>query len=239
MRLHREVLAVLTGEIVAGRPPAGALLPRETDLAERFDVSRGVARECIRALEERGLVKVRHGRGATVASRDGWDVFNADVLLAVLRGPLAVELLGEYLECRRLLDVAAAGFAATRATEPQRSALKVALDRMEEATARPRAGNAEEEFHRADVSFHETLADATGNRALGSLSRRIHDALVIARYPLARPQYRARRAMPEHRRIFEAVTAGDGAGAQRAMEEHLRTVEEYLHQHARRIAAAA
>ena len=37
------------------------MLPREVDLAAEFGVSRGVARECIRAMEERGLVLAFHG----------------------------------------------------------------------------------------------------------------------------------------------------------------------------------
>ncbi|HEX7290418.1 MAG TPA: GntR family transcriptional regulator, partial [Conexibacter sp.] len=73
-RLHRDVMRILITDIVDGSRPAGELLPREVDLAEQFDVSRGVARETIRALEERGLVAVKHGKGATVRDADAWNV---------------------------------------------------------------------------------------------------------------------------------------------------------------------
>jgi DNA-binding FadR family transcriptional regulator len=65
-RLHRDILRTLLGRIAAGNPPAGAKLPKEVDLAAELGASRGVVRECIRALEERGVVRVTHGHGATV-----------------------------------------------------------------------------------------------------------------------------------------------------------------------------
>ena len=49
------------------------------------------------------------------------------------------------------------------------------------------------------------------NRPLGRLAERIHAGLVVARFPLARPRYRQDRALPEHRRILDAVGAGDAS----------------------------
>src|ERR687890_1763262 len=116
-RLHRTLMRVLIGDIVGGGLEAGSQLPREADLATRFGVSRGVARESLRGLEERGLVTVKHGRGATVNPDDRWDVFDPDVLAALLDGAQGAEILTEYLECRRILEIEAAGLAAERATE--------------------------------------------------------------------------------------------------------------------------
>jgi GntR family transcriptional repressor for pyruvate dehydrogenase complex len=228
----------LVTEIVAGQYHEGELLPREVDLAEQFDVSRGVARECIRALEERGLVTVRHGRGATVAPRESWDIFDPDVIAVLLEGALAREVLGDYLECRRILEIECAGLAAKRVNARHRKQLEVRFARMEAAVRSPDA-DAEAEFHEADLAFHQALVEATGNLALGTLARRIHDALMAARYPLARPTYRRRRALPEHKAILDAVLASDADAARAAMAAHLATVERYLNEHARQLARAA
>ena len=185
------------------------MLPREVDLAEEFDVSRGVARETIRAMEERGLIAVKHGKGATVNAAEHWDVFDPDVLAATLQTERGSEVLAEYLECRRILEVEAAGIAAQRATSKDLGRLEKALERMEETAARPTSQAVEARFHEADIAFHQALIAATGNRALGGLVERIHSALLLARFPLARPQYREERAMPEHRRLLAAVVAGD------------------------------
>jgi DNA-binding FadR family transcriptional regulator len=99
---------------------------------------------------------------------------------------------------------------------------------MEETAARPASQAAEERFHEADIAFHQALIAATGNRALGGLIERIHSALLLARFPLARPEYREEVALPEHRRILAAVAAGDVAEARQAMSDHLDTVASYL-----------
>jgi GntR family transcriptional repressor for pyruvate dehydrogenase complex len=235
MRLHREMMRTLATEIVAGERGEGEMLPREVDLAAQFDISRGVAREGIRALEERGLLRVRHGRGATVAPRATWDLFDPDVITVLLEGPAATQVLRDYLECRRIVEVDAAGLAADRAQPADMEALAARLEEME-AAVRSRGQDAEAAFHRADVGFHEALMAATGNGALGTLARRIHDSLLAARYPLARPAYRKQRAMPEHRAIFDAVGRQDAEAARAAMRDHLATVARYLEEHATRVA---
>jgi DNA-binding FadR family transcriptional regulator len=226
-RLHREMMRLLIAEIVSGQRPAGEMLPREVDLAAEFGVSRGVARECIRAMEERGLISVRHGRGATVSTQDQWSVFDPDVLSAVLEGEGGNELLAEYLECRRIIEVEAAGLAAERADEATLVAAADALDRMEQS-AGGSGRAAEERFHEADVSFHQALIRAARNRPLADFAERLHAGLVVARFPLARPQYRQERALPEHRRILDAVASGDVMEARKAMNDHLNTIARYL-----------
>src|SRR5215210_8393296 len=139
-RLHRHLLRVLVTDIVNGAIAAGEPLPREADLAGQFGVSRGVARECIRGLEERGLVSVKHGRGATVNPGARWDVLNRDVLAAMLEADRDALILWEYLECRRVLEIEAAGLAAERATETHLTALADAFARMT-ATAERAMGN--------------------------------------------------------------------------------------------------
>jgi DNA-binding FadR family transcriptional regulator len=221
-------MRVLTVDIVSGIRPMDAMLPKETDLAAEFDVSRGVARETIRAMEERGLIAVKHGKGATINGPEHWDLFDPDVLAATLESERSGDVLAQYLECRRVLEVEAAGFAAERATKKDVERISQALQRMEESSTRPPSQAAEELFHEADIAFHQALIAATGNRALGGLVDRIHSALLLARYPLARPQYRQERALPEHRRILAAVSSGDPHEARQAMSDHLDTIAGYL-----------
>jgi DNA-binding FadR family transcriptional regulator len=230
-RKHRDVMRVLIADIASGRRAVGEMLAKEVDLAAEFEVSRGVARETIRALEERGLISVKHGRGATVNEPARWDVFDPDVLAASLESEHSADVLAEYLECRRIVEVEAAGMAAERAGKREIENLAVALEGMEHEAARPPSQAAEERFHEADIRFHQALIAATGNRALGQLVERIQSALLLARFPLARPEHREEVALPEHRRILDAVAAGDPGEAQQAMSDHLETVAGYLTAH--------
>jgi len=227
-RLHRSLLRVLVSDIVSGVIAPGERLPSEATLAERSGVSRGVARESIRGLEERRLVSVKHGRGATVRAAHEWDMFDPDVIAASLDSSRAKEVLGEYLECRRLLEISAAELAARRASRADLVVLSETLERMAAAAAARDVPFAEDLYHRADVDFHRAVIAATGNRALGGMTEPIHRALIAARRPLARPDQRIERSLPEHRRILAAIAAGDPHEAGEAMRCHLLTVEHYL-----------
>lgn len=237
-RRHRDVLEVLIADIVGGVRAPGDQLPRETDLVGEFGVSRGVVREVIRGLEERKLVRVVHGKGATVQPGSDWDMLDADVLAAVLASPSGADILGEYLECRRIMEIEAAGLAAERAGVDDVEALTAAFERMEVAASRPPGPAAEALFHEADLAFHGALIAATGNRALAGVVQRIHAALLTARYPTARPAYRQERALPEHRAILKAVAAGNALAARKAMATHLHTVGDYLREYAEQPTAA-
>jgi DNA-binding FadR family transcriptional regulator len=228
-RLHREAMRVLVGEITSGALAEGDRLPREQDLAAQFGVSRGVAREVVRSLEERGLITVKHGRGATVAGSGEWDVFDPDVLSALLAGQSGVEVLLEYIECRRILEVSAAGLAAERAGETERKALADAFAEMTTAAERARGNPAAERLYQdADVAFHRAIVQAAGNRALARMTLPIHRALSTIFAPLARPEHRFERGLPEHQRILDAIQAGEPDAARAAMQEHLLTIEGYL-----------
>lgn len=220
---------MLIGEIASGRYAEGELLPRESDVAAQFDVSRGVARECLRGLEERGLVRVRHGRGAIVTGEHEWDRFDPDVLAALLRGSGGAVALAQYLEGRRIVEVEAAALAAERADPGAAAELRRAFGRMrvtaEQARLNPAA---EERYHEADVAFHRAVVRAAGNPVLGVMTEPIHRALAASFGTLARPRERFERGLPEHERILCAIAAGDPAEAREAMRAHLVTVEGYL-----------
>jgi len=227
--LHREVMGVLLGDITAGAVAEGDKLPSLTELASQFGVSTGVMRECQRALQERGVVAVHHGRRAVVRPEQDWDVLDRDVLAALVGGGRGAHVLAEYLESRRILEVEAAGLAAERATPVAVKELSEAFASMLAAAERASANVAAESlYHQADIAFHRAIIGAAGNRPLARMAEPIHSALSATFAALARPHMRFERGLPEHERILAAISAGDGAAARSAMREHLLTVEGYL-----------
>jgi GntR family transcriptional repressor for pyruvate dehydrogenase complex len=162
-------------------------------------------------------------------------MLNPDVVSAVLASDRSSGALGDYLECRRLLEIEAAGLAAERASGADLVALSDALDRMTAAAVEaPGSPSAEDLFHEADVAFHRAVIQATGNTALGRMTEPVHRALAAARRPLARPEHRLERSLPEHRRILAAIAARDPDAARAAMRDHLLTVERYLREYEER-----
>jgi len=59
--LYRKVADDLRAAIVAGEYPAGTRLPSESDLAERYSVSRGTVRQAFAALRADGVIASRRG----------------------------------------------------------------------------------------------------------------------------------------------------------------------------------
>jgi DNA-binding FadR family transcriptional regulator len=231
-RLHRQMLAVLVEAILRGDYQPGELLPREVDLVDKFGVSRGVVREAIRGLEERDLISVRHGHGAIVRSQTEWDVLAADILPTLLLGPASVDILGEVIEARRILEVEAAGLAAARATPEDVERIRGALGAMEGLASPSTPSSDQDEFLEADMAFHETVIAATGNRALRRIVAPIHQSLLEARRPLARPEYRVTRAVPEHVAVLQAIESHDVDGARTAMQTVFVTITDYLSEYA-------
>lgn len=64
--LYRRIARTLQTEIARGIYHAGSQLPSETELMQRFGVSRHTVRAAIRRLQDAGLVKSRHGFGTIV-----------------------------------------------------------------------------------------------------------------------------------------------------------------------------
>src|ERR1041384_5899868 len=60
----REIKRMITEEY----PEPGSRLPKEAELADRFQVSRIVIREAMKILEDRGVVEVRAGRGTAAGA---------------------------------------------------------------------------------------------------------------------------------------------------------------------------
>src|SRR3546814_16538970 len=99
---------MMVDAIIRGELPPGLRLI-ETDLAKRFDVSRGPLREAMRRLDERGLI-VRHARhGARVTE-------------------LSVKVLMEISMVRELLESTACRLAAANMSKTEIEEFNTNLD---------------------------------------------------------------------------------------------------------------
>jgi GntR family transcriptional regulator len=66
---YQDVVDELRAAIVSGELPAGARLPSENQLAERFETSRPTVRRAVALLKAQGLVTTEQGRGAFVRAK--------------------------------------------------------------------------------------------------------------------------------------------------------------------------
>src|SRR4051812_29482756 len=157
-RLSEQVVAELERTILEEYPEPGTRLPKETELADRFHVSRIVIREAMKVLEERGAVEVRAGRG-TITKAPTPEQVKASLLRLFRDQPIPT--LGEMermMELREVLEEAVAGLAAVRATPEDLKRIAGALADMADP-----ARTAEETIE-ADLRFHMAVAEASHNR---------------------------------------------------------------------------
>jgi DNA-binding FadR family transcriptional regulator len=115
-RLSEQVVAELE-RMMLEEYPAGERLPKESELAERFQVSRIVIREAMKLLEGRGVVEVRAGSGTYTVAPSVDEV--KESLLRLFRGQASPSLsdMEQMLEIREVLEETVATLAAVRATD--------------------------------------------------------------------------------------------------------------------------
>ncbi len=232
-RLHQQMMRTLLEDIAAGRYEPGERLPPEMELAGQLGVSRGVIRELLRSLEDRGVISIRHGRGAWINPMSDWNMLDADVLAALMPTPASVSILSHYLECRRMLETEAAALAAQRASGRDLSDMADALARMSALAVESQSdAEANMRFHDADIAFHGAMFRASGNQVLPRVVEPIQRAMATLRPQLAlHPEHRLRKTLPEHKAILAAIADHDPEGAREAMRAHLATVEGYLREY--------
>ena len=167
----------------------------ESELAERFGVSRTPVREALQRLETQAML-VRDGRSLIVASLDH-------------------NQLAELYTVRAELEALAARLAARHATPEEVRVLAQMVEEDRRTKGDPEA------LARANKRFHRQIHLASHNRYLVQQLDLVHRTMALmARTSLA-AEGRGETALAEHARIVEAIAAGDGAAADRTLRQHI------------------
>ncbi|MEZ0066476.1 DNA-binding FadR family transcriptional regulator [Streptacidiphilus sp. MAP12-20] len=210
--LPGRLLADLGPSIASGELGEGSVL-RIEELEARYGVSRTVVRDAVRMLESMRMVAPRRRVGITVRPKSDWDVFNPTVIAWRLAGADRAAQLRSLGSLRVAVEPAAAGLAATHASDDQRRALSALAMEM---TMTGRAGDLES-FLRHDADFHATILQASGNEMFAHLGDTVEAVLRGRTEHHLMPHHPAEYAVQLHREVAEAVCAGDTAHAERAM----------------------
>ena len=232
--LHGKVAHDIGRRIVSGEVPEGAFLPREAELAMQFCVSRQAVREALKVLAAKGLVQSRRRTGTRILPRASWNLLDPDVLAWHPPANFGPRLLADLGELRRLIEPAAAEFAATRGDRAGVAAIGAALGEMQRSVDAPEA------FRHADAGFHVAVFAASGNEFISRLSD-ILGPLLQASFQLhdqARGKDINAEGVPMHEMIYAAIVAGNGVKARREMENLLSAVSRDIAEIERRLTAS-
>lgn len=167
----------------------------ESDLADRFGVSRTPIREALQRLETQNLL-ARDGRSLIVAS-------------------LSHNQMSELYIVRSELEGLAARLAAQHATREEVQVLREMVIEDRKLTNDPSA------LSRANRRFHKQIHLASHNRFLVRQLDLVHRSMALMATTSLAAQGRGEIAMEEHHAIVEAIANQDLDGAQLALKNHI------------------
>lgn len=194
----------------------GDQLPPERELATYMQVSRASLREALRGLQILGVLRMRQGGGIYVTALEATDLLGPLQFLITLDS----KNLGSLHESRAMIDGAIARLAAERISAAQLASLHRLVEAQATVLGDPLA------FRLADTEFHETIAAATGNPFLLTVSHSLYVLGMEYRRVAAGTRAVLERSLVEHRGIAAALEARDPDAAEAAMQAHLLSVHQ-------------
>lgn len=169
----------------------------ESELAERFGVSRTPIREALQRLETQSLL-TRDGRSLIVAALDH-------------------NQLAELYVVRSELEALAARLAATHATIEEKNVLRDMVEEDRKLIGDPAA------LSRTNRRFHKMIHLASHNRYLVQQLDLVYRTMALMAETSLAIEGRSETAVAEHDRIVAAIEASDGDAAQEALRAHIST----------------
>ena len=220
--LADQVVEHLLQDSTEGVYPPGSQLPPEPVLAEEAGVSRLTLREAVKALQQRGVVRVEQGRGTFVNESSQWLAFDPTLLAGLVRRDHALAV--ELTEVRKIVEVGAAGLAAQRRKAGALEEMRDALERMSAA----READDVAALSQADIDFHLAVLNAAGNHFVPALLAPIDSALRALRLQTSQDLRMSDRAIVMHGRIYEAIRKRSSKLAADLMSRHLDETRKHI-----------
>jgi len=215
-----KVTQIMLSRIINGAYRTGDRLPTENSLAEEFGVSRATIREAFKKLNMLSVVTIRQGDGMFVSKVDGGQTF----------APLFSSLLFEHTSIEQLYDVrmwlemAAVSMACGKTTQKNSEEILVLIREMDKAMA-----NADPiRYADLDDRFHLHLFEMADNLALLSIFTTMRDIVKLYRVSTLSTVPHMRISNDRHRRILEALEAGDELAAVGLIRRHVEISKQQL-----------
>lgn len=196
----------------------GDKIPSERELVQLMHVSRPSLREAVKALEVMNLLEVRHGSGVFIKRLEPEGIVTHLELAFTMDETLNREL---YI-ARRTLETMTARLAAEHISEEDLLRMEQNLREGEKAVDDP------ERFLELDMELHRLILNASVNRILQVFAQSIEDLSLIMRKKTNSSRSVRERTIKDHELIYYALKDHDSEQTARAMESHLKHVENYF-----------
>ena len=195
--LHQQVGARLRQLIVEGAIEPGMKL-NERELAEQLRVSRTPLREAIKMLAAEGLVELLPNRGAVATQLSAQDIVDTFEVIAGLEGQSG-ELAAQRISAQALSEIRALHYE-----------MLAAHTRRDLPT-----------YYRLNAKIHDQINAAAGNPVLTHTYLTVNARLQALRFRSNFDDGKWARAVDEHERMIELLTARDGTRLRQLLVTHL------------------
>ena len=213
--MSTQIVAQVREALFAKELRPGDFLGTEKDLAERFAVSRIVARDALRTLEAQGVVEIKVGSGGGARIARGNARLFAEALAVQL--DLAGVSVSEIMEAQRAIECLGAELAAVNSTAEDHARLRELISEAERRIDDVPA------FTRSSREFHLAVAEASHNRVLVVQLVSLQHVSWPAHNPTLTPSV-ARRVLDAHVELAARIEMRDAAGARQLMDEHVKMI---------------
>jgi len=210
--LHSQVLDEIGQAICEGRMPAGTTFTTEA-LETKYQVSRSVIRESLRALEAMGMVTSKRRVGNRVLPMSEWNVYDLSVIRWRLAGHGRIAQLRSLTQLRTAIEPEAAKLAASRGALTQASDLMGLAGRL---WAAGRSGD-QEGFLTLDIEFHSLVMEMSGNEMFTRLNNLVSEVLIGRTNYGLMPQFPHDEALQMHVDVANAIQSGNAEAAGASM----------------------
>ncbi|WP_068183221.1 GntR family transcriptional regulator [Mycobacterium sp. UM_CSW] len=223
-KMADRVATALRRMVIRGEIAPGTMLPSESELMERFGVSRPTLREAFRVLESESLISVKRGvRGGALVQRPRRQTLARYASLILTHDGVTLK---DLYAARATIETSMA-----RELAAVRNAAVIAetYEVVEREAQLPTGAEAITQL----TDFHAAIARLSGNCTLRMISGMIHHIVERGNQTLqpttgARADEATRRSAKLHRMVLEMIKAGDADGAAELWSRHLNEAEEYL-----------
>ena len=210
-RIIRQIRAAL----FAGELKTGERLGGEIELARRYGVSRMAIRDALRSLEAAGIVDIRVGaKGGAYIAQGNPERF-ADALAIQLK--LIGVSTAEIFDAQIAIEVTSTELAAQQATEADFAALRELLRAQREQR------HSKAKFTELSMRFHETLVEASHNRALIAQFKALR-FVIEPLYARRLTDEVAERVIASNAALLARMEVRDAEGARALMHRRLQIV---------------
>ena len=218
-RAHEEVVEQITFAILSGAYHPGERLPNIEALARLMGVSKPVVGEALKVLASASVVRALRGvhGGVVVEANEVPDRIMA------IAGPLRHFELAEIVEARRPIELQIALMAAQRASAEDFAAMEETIERLRTHRKSELALRI-----RFDHQFHYTMGRAARSSALALYQHQILEHLFVRMRSYFAEIEDVESVIELHEDTLAALRTGDAAEITRAIDVHLRPLEEVV-----------